>query len=59
MKKKATVKFNGGNGAILCDNCSVIVRTGDDFTEEEKRFMRGEINYIPPVYCKNCKNDES
>jgi hypothetical protein len=52
--KKAIFKFNGGDGALLCSRCSVIIKTGYAFTEEEKRAARGEI-VIAPQYCKKCQ----
>lgn len=53
---EAIFKFNGGLGALLCSKCRVIIKTGKDFTEDEKKAMKGEIN-LPPQYCKNCKNE--
>lgn len=37
----ATVKWNSGEGALLCDKCSVILATG--FLHEDKKH-----------YCKDC-----
>ena len=51
---KAIFKFNGGNGALLCSKCSVIIKTGKDFTEEEKKAMRDEKK-LKPQYCDKCK----
>jgi hypothetical protein len=28
-----------------------------DFNEEESKFAKGEIDYLDPIYCKECKND--
>jgi len=33
--KHAEVKYNNGNGALLCNNCSVIIDYGFDHTDEE------------------------
>ena len=54
MKDTAIFKFNGGRGALLCSNCRVIIKTGEEFTEEEMKAMRGEIE-IDSQYCKECK----
>lgn len=51
--KKALIKYNGGNGAILCSQCRIIIKTGKDFTEEETKFSRGE-GHLPPQYCRKC-----
>ena len=57
MKTKAIIKFNGGNGAILCSNCRVIIKTGKDFTPEERKYFRGEDGAtLQPQYCDKCKN---
>ena len=53
MRTKATLKFNGGLLAILCSKCSVIIKTGKDFTEQEKLFVKGEVS-LPPQYCEKC-----
>lgn len=57
--KKAVIKFNGGNLALLCSKCSVIIKTGADFTKEEKDFALGVIDHLPPLICDKCKNYES
>lgn len=54
--EKATVKFNGGLLALLCSKCAVILKTGKDFTEEEKKFAMGEA-HLPPQYCKRCTEE--
>jgi hypothetical protein len=51
---KAIFKFNNGNGAILCSKCSVIIKTGIDFTEDEWKGIRGE-KHIKAQYCDKCK----
>lgn len=56
--EKAIFKFNGGLGALLCSNCRVIMRTAKDFSEEELKGIRGELDYeLPPQYCDKCKQD--
>ena len=54
--KKALFKFNGGLGALLCSKCSVIIKTGREFTEEESRAIRGELT-LPAQYCNKCKKE--
>lgn len=54
MKNKARFKFNSGALALLCSKCSVIIKTGKDFTENEVKAMKGQINMFPQ-YCKKCK----
>ena len=53
-KEYAIFKFNGGLGALLCSKCKVIIKTGKDFTEEEKKAIKGYIK-LPPQYCEKCK----
>ena len=54
MKSKAKFKFNNGNLALLCSRCSVIIKVGFEFTDDEKKACRGE-KYMPPQYCEKCK----
>jgi hypothetical protein len=56
-KEKAIIKFNNDNLALLCSMCRRIIKTGIDFNEEENKFSKGEIDYLEPLYCKECKND--
>lgn len=51
--KKAIFKFNSGAGAILCSKCSVIIKTGEEFTDDEWMGMRGR-KHINPQYCISC-----
>jgi hypothetical protein len=54
-KEKAIVKFNGGNLAMLCSGCRVIIKTGKDFTPEELEFTLGKRkDVLPPQYCNKC-----
>lgn len=55
-KEKAIVKFNNGNLALLCSMCRRIVKTGAEFNEEENKFAKGEIDYLEPLYCEQCKS---
>ncbi len=55
--KTATIKFNNGNLAILCSKCSVIIKVGKDFTEEEKQAACGKWK-LPPQYCDKCKDEK-
>ena len=50
---KAIFKFNNGNGALLCSQCSVIIKTGKDFTEEEGKAFKGEAD-LAPQFCDKC-----
>jgi hypothetical protein len=52
--EKAIVKFNGGNLAMLCNNCRVIIKTGVDFTKEEIEYTFSKGTYLPPQYCEQC-----
>ena len=54
---KAIFKFNGGRGAILCSKCKVIIKTGKDFTENEWRAYRGDIELEEQI-CDACKAEE-
>jgi hypothetical protein len=51
---KAIIKFNGGNLAILCSGCSVIIKTGVDFTLEEMEFVLIKDKHLEPQYCEKC-----
>ena len=53
-KGKAKFKFNGGYGALLCSQCSSIIKEGIHFTEEEWKACRGEIK-LPHQFCDKCK----
>lgn len=44
--RKATVKFNGGRGALLCHWCHRIVSTGFDHEDREH-------------YCESCKKSKT
>lgn len=33
--RRAVVKFNNGNGALLCNRCRVIIATGSDHQDVE------------------------
>ena len=50
---KAIFKFNSGMGALLCSNCSTIIKTGNEFTDAEWQAMRGEV-FLSPQKCKDC-----
>ena len=53
----AIFKFNSGMGALLCSKCSVIIKTGCDFTEEEKEAAYGD-GYMEEQFCDKCKGNE-
>ncbi len=50
------LKFNSGMGAILCPNCSVIIKTFSTFTEDEMLFAEGKLDNCPAYLCDKCKN---
>ena len=54
--EKAIIKYNGGDLALLCSACSVIVKTGKDFNKEEMDFALIEGKHLDPLYCDKCKN---
>ena len=53
-QEKAIFKFNGGRGAILCNDCHVIIKTGISFTEQETEAILGKIE-LGPQYCNDCE----
>lgn len=54
--EKAVVKYNSSLGAILCSNCRKIIKIGKEFTDEEWKYFRGELDYdLLPQYCDDCK----
>ena len=54
--QKAIIKFNNARLALLCSGCRKIVKTGGEFNEEENKFAKGEIDYLEPLYCEQCKS---
>lgn len=50
---KVIIKFNNGNGCVLCSKCYVILRTGNTMTIEDKQAMIGEIS-MDAQYCWKC-----
>lgn len=58
-EEKLIVKYNNGNGAILCSDCSAIIKTGVDYTSEERQYAMGDLEYLPPQYCETCKQKEN
>ena len=57
FRKRAIFKFNSGIGAILCSLCSTIIKTGHDFTHEERLAMKGEFE-LPEQFCTNCQKKQ-
>lgn len=53
--EKARVKWNSGHLAILCSECSKIIKVGFEFTDEEANFARGN-GHLDPQYCEGCVN---
>ena len=62
-KNKLRVKYNNSALAILCSKCSVIIKIGKDFTEDELNFVNkvGSLAkyWMPPQYCDKCKIDKN
>ena len=56
MKNKAKFKYNNGNLALLCSKCSVIIKEGYEFTEDELLACQGK-KYLKPQYCNKCKDE--
>ena len=56
MEKNAIFKYNSGNLAILCSNCSKIIKTGRDFSENEMSACKGLSN-LNAQYCDSCKTN--
>ncbi len=52
--KKAIIKFNNGNGAILCPKCRAILKTFADLTSEEIDFYK-KHKYLKAPECNKCK----
>jgi len=57
-RDKAIIKFNGGNLAMLCSDCYVIIKTGKDFTTEEMEFALSS-KHLEPQYCEKCKSKQN
>jgi hypothetical protein len=53
MAKKAILKLNGGLGAVLCSSCSVIIRSGNTLTDEDRLAIKRKIK-LYAQYCKPC-----
>jgi len=53
-EERAIFKFNGGLGALLCSECSKIIKTGQEFNKDEWAALRGEIK-MRPQYCDECE----
>ena len=56
MKDYIKFKFNGGNGAVLCSNCSKIIMSGARIPKEiweavSDRSGGRPIENIPPMFC--------
>lgn len=54
MKGKAKFKFNNGRYAMLCSRCSVMLKEGRHFTDDEWKASRGELK-MAPQYCDECE----
>lgn len=54
LMSKAKFKFNSGLGALLCSKCRKIIKTGQEFTPDEVKAIKGEIK-LNAQYCNNCK----
>ena len=58
IEEKAIIKFNGGNLAMLCNDCRAIIKTGKDFTSEEMEFALTKGKHLDAQYCEKCKNKQ-
>ena len=56
MNDKAIIKYNHSLLAILCSKCYTIIKTGNDFTQEEYLAAIVE-NKLEPQYCEKCKKE--
>jgi hypothetical protein len=54
-ENKAIIKWNNGNLALLCSNCSVIIKTGYSFTKDELDAVKGKFK-LKAQYCEKCNN---
>jgi hypothetical protein len=57
MRQSAIIKYNGGQGAILCSTCRKIVKIGIEFTPEEVEAFRGNKE-LPPYFCEDHKKTQ-
>ena len=49
-----TFKFNGGQGAILCEKCGVILKQGKEIPEYVWEAVRnGTVSQLPDMYCED------
>jgi len=53
-KERLIIKFNSGNGAILCSGCAKILKVGNEYTNEERQYALGKLRYLPPQFCDEC-----
>ena len=55
-----TFKFNGGQGAILCEKCGVILKQGKEIPEYVWEAVRnGTVSQLPDMYCEdNCERSK-
>ena len=53
-------KFNGGQGAILCDKCGVILAEGSKIPEYVWEAVKnGTVKDLPGMYCEdNCERSK-
>ena len=56
-RQRCIFKYNSGMGAILCSECSVIIKVGYQFSKEEIDGIKGKV-HIPPQYCDKCKTKQ-
>ncbi len=54
MKDKAKFRYNNGRLALICSKCSIIIKTGKDFTKDEKKACFDEV-HLKPQYREKCK----
>jgi hypothetical protein len=59
-EKKAVVKFNNSNLAVLCSYCHKILKTAKELTNDELFLVLGEDkNHLPAQYCEQCKEKQN
>lgn len=50
---KARFKYNNGVSALLCNNCNVIIKEGNNFTDKEMLALKGKYK-LEAQYCGKC-----
>lgn len=50
---KAIFKYNGGRGALLCNDCGIILKIGIEYNELERAGSMGE-KLVDAQFCLSC-----